>query len=114
MSASLHKGIIAMWLAQEGLDASIDPLWNVTRDLCSSDEECRARVMIGLIQMQIAAVERRLEARPPQIDRDVAATLLGGYSSQLTLLQGELAAALSAITPVRINLGFTVPTRSDW
>jgi hypothetical protein len=36
--------------------------------------------MIGLIQMQIAAVERRLEARPPQIDRDVADTLLGGYN----------------------------------
>jgi hypothetical protein len=90
MSASLHKGIIAMWLAQEGLDASIDPLWTRHPPLCSSDEECRARVMIGLIQMQIAAVERRLEARPPQIDRDVADTLLGGYKAQLTLLQGEI------------------------
>jgi hypothetical protein len=114
MSASLHKGLLEMRLAQAGINADIDPLWTVVRPLCGSDGECAARVMLGLMQEQLAAVERRLEARPPQIDRDVADTLLAAYKAHIALAQAEIDTALSVITPVRINLGFTVPTRSEY
>lgn len=114
MSAAIHKGIIREQLAQDELNASIEPVWNATRALCASDEECRARVLLALLPMARAAVERRLEARPPTIERDVAEALLDGYATDIAQAHADLAAAGNVITAQRVNLGFTTPRWGEW
>jgi hypothetical protein len=103
VSAAAHKGIIASKLSDAGLDADIDPVWNVLRPLCSSDTECEARVLLSLFGNEIRAIRERLAARPPTIEAAVATSLLATYDASVQLATGDLqrATAGSGLTSTR-------------